>query len=161
MESYFGIILYQMHVGVVGNTARNHVRDYAKNIVTTANNDRFNEDVVDNVEELADVLQENQINNTEDLMRCLSEEAETISEFGDTFDAYIRDAKNGESAEKFIGSIKKSVKYYQDLNKNGGLIGNIRFADMNNDQLRELQVYMRDLNQLSKELFNKYGQEIK
>ena len=161
MESYFGIILYQMHVGVVRNTARNHVHDYAKNIVTTANNDRFNEDVVDNVEELADALQENQINNTEDLMHCLSEEAETINEFGDTFDAYIRDAKNGESAEKFIESIKKSVKYYQDLNNNSGLIGNLRFADMNNDQLRELQVYMRDLNQLSKELFNKYGNELK
>ena len=53
------------------------------------------------------------------------------------------------------------MKYYHDLNEDGGLIGSLRYNEVSEDQLKELQKYMRDLNQLSKELFSKYGDEIR
>lgn len=161
MESYFGLVLYQIHVGVTGNTARNHIRDFTNNIVSTPNNKSFNEDVMDVVEDLADSLQDSQINSTSDLMTCLTEENDLVTEFGDTFDSYMRDAKNGKSVDKFIRSVKDSVRYFQELEANSGLAGNLRFADVSNDQLQELQNYMRNLNQVSKSLFKVYGNEIR
>lgn len=161
MESYFVLVLHQIHVGVTGDTARNHVRAFTKNIVTTPNNESFNEDVTDVIEDLADSLQDSQINSTADLMNCLTEENDLITEFGDTYDSYMRDARNGESVDKFIRSVKNSVKYFQELETNSGLAGNLRFADVSNEQLQELQTYMRDLNQVSKELFKVYGNEIR
>lgn len=161
MNSYFGVILYQMHVGVSGNTARTHIREYGKNVVNSENNEDFNDDVADMVEDLSDSLQDDHIHTISDLMQSLTDEDETIEALGYTFDTYMRNARNSESVDKFIRNIKQDVMYYHDLNKDGGLIGSLRYNEISDAQLRELQKYMRDLNQLSKELFNKYGDEIK
>ena len=160
MESYFGFILHQIHVGVTGNTARNHARDFMRCIVATENNEKFNDAVFDVVEDLADSLQESSIDTTADLMKGLTEENDLITEFGDVYDTYLRDAKNGESVEKFINSVKKSVQEFQRIKNDGGLAGKLRFTDLSNAQLQELQTYMRDLNQVSKELFKQYGNEV-
>ena len=161
MNSYFGVILYQIHVGVSGNTARTHIREYSKNIVNSGNNEDFNDDVADMVDDLSDSLQDDEIHDTSDLMQSLTDENETVEALGDTFDTYMRNARNSESVDKFIRNIKQNVKYYHDLNEDGGLIGSLRYNEVSEDQLKELQKYMRDLNQLSKELFSKYGDEIR
>lgn len=161
MNSYFGVILYQIHVGVSGTTARTHIREYGKNIVNSMDNENFNEDVADNVDDLSESLQDDEIHTTSDLMQSLTDESETVEELGDTFDTYMRNARNSESVDKFIRNIKQNVKYYHDLNEDGGLIGSLRYNEVSDEQLKELQKYMRDLNQLSKELFCKYGAEIR
>lgn len=161
MNSYFGVILYQMHVGVNGNTARTHIRLYGKDIVNSVDNEDFNEDVADMVEDLSEALQDDEIKDTFDLMQGLTEENETVEALGDTFETYMRNARNSESVEKFIRNIKQNVKYYHDLNEDGGLIGSLRYNEVSEDQLKELQKCMRDLNQLSKELFSKYGDEVR
>ena len=161
MHSYFGLILHDLHVGVSGTPARTHMRDFTQNIVKSPNLNEFNDEVSDTVEDLADTLQESPINNTTDLMTQLTEANDNISQFGDTYDTYMRDAKNGESVEKFIKSIKDSVKYYEDLNNNGGLAGTLRYGEISNEQLKQLQTYMRKLDGLCKDLFNKYGNEIR
>ena len=46
-------------------------------------------------------------------MTQLTEANDNISQFGDTYDTYMG-CQNGESVEKFIKSIKDSVKYYED-----------------------------------------------
>lgn len=137
------------------------MRDFTQNIVKSPNLNEFNDEVSDTVEDLADTLQESPINNTTDLMTQLTEANDNISQFGDTYDTYMRDAKNGESVEKFIKSIKDSVKYYEDLNNNGGLAGTLRYGEISNEQLKQLQTYMRKLDGLCKDLFNKYGNEIR
>ena len=161
MNSYFGVILYQIHVGVSGNTARTHIREYGKNVVNSVDNEDFNDDVADIIDDLSESLQDNEIHTTADLMQTLTDENETVEALGDTFDTYMRNARNSESVEKFIRNIKQNVKYYHDLNEDGGLIGSLRYNEVSEDQLKELQKYMRDLNQLSKELFTKYGDEIR
>ena len=161
MNSYFGVILYQIHVGGSGNSARTHIREYGKNIVDSVDNEDFNDDVADVVDDLSDSLQDTEIHTTSDLMQSLTDENETVEALGDTFDTYMRNASNSESVDKFIRNIKQNVKYYHDLNEDGGLIGSLRYNEISEDQLKELQKYMRDLNQLSKELFSKYGDEIR
>lgn len=161
MQSYFGVILYQIHVGVSGNTARTHIREYGKNIVNSVDNEDFNSDIADMVDDLSDSLQDEEIKTTSDLMECLSDENSTVEALGDTFDTYMRNARNSESVDKFIISIKQNVKYYHDLNADGGLLGNLRYNEVSTDQLKELQSYMRDLNQFSRELFEKYGTEVR
>lgn len=161
MMSYFGVILYQIHVGVSGITSRTHIREYGKNIVNnSADNEDFNDDVADMVDDLSESLQDDEIETTSDLMQSLTDENETVEAIGEVFDTYMRNARNSESVDKFIRSIKKNVKYYHDLNEDGGLIGNLRYNEVSKDQLNELRTYMRDLHYLSKELFDKYGKEI-
>jgi hypothetical protein len=159
MESYFGVILYQTHVGVVGNTARTHVRDYGKYIISTADNNDFNEDVQDIVEDLSESIQDAEVVDYTDLTKALTQEDDKISEFGDTYNTYLHAAKNGESVEKFIKSIQEDVKFYQDLNADNGLAGSLQYNQVDSKQLKELQKYMRELNIASKELFEKYGKE--
>ncbi|UZN41749.1 hypothetical protein LDX54_08270 [Lactobacillus sp. IBH004] len=162
MNSYFGVILYQIHVGVIGNTARTHIRQYGRNVVNNSDNNRkFNNSITNMVDDLSDALQNNDINTTSDLMQSLTDEDKTVESIGDTFEAYKQNALNSESVDKFIRNIKQNVKYYHDLNENNGLFGNLRYSEVSEGQLKTLQKYMRDLNQLSKELFNKYGNEIK
>lgn len=161
MMSYFGVILYQIHVGVSGITSRTHIREYGKNIVNnSADNEDFNDDVADMVDDLSESLQDDEIETTSDLMQSLTDENETVEVIGEVFDTYMRNARNSESVDKFIRSIKKNVKYYHDLNEDGGLIGSLRYNEVSKDQLNELRTYMRDLHYLSKELFDKYGKEI-
>lgn len=161
MMSYFGVILYQIHVGVSGITSRTHIREYGKNIVNnSADNEDFNDDVADMVDDLSESLQDDEIETTSDLMQSLTNENETVEAIGEVFDTYMRNARNSESVDKFIRSIKKNVKYYHDLNEDGGLIGSLRYNEVSKDQLNELRTYMRDLHYLSKELFDKYGKEI-
>lgn len=161
MMSYFGVILYQIHVGVSGITSRTHIREYGKNIVNnSADNEDFNDDVADMVDDLLESLQDDEIETTSDLMQSLTDENETVEAIGEVFDTYMRNARNSESVDKFIRSIKKNVKYYHDLNEDGGLIGSLRYNEVSKDQLNELRTYMRDLHYLSKELFDKYGKEI-
>lgn len=160
MQSYFGMILYQTHVGVVGNTARTHVRDYGKYIVSTSNNSEFNDDVSDIVDDMSESIQEEEVKNYTDLDRALTGKNNLIEEFGDNYEQHMHEAKNGESVEKFLKSIEDSVKSFDNLNKNNGLVGSLRYNDVSNNQLKELQSYMRDLNLVSKELFGKYGNEI-
>lgn len=161
MNSYFGVILYQIHVGVSGNTARTHIREYNKNIVNSVNNEDFNDDIEDQVDDLSESLQDADIHTTSDLMQSLTNENDTVEALGETFDTYMRNARNSESIEKFIRNIKQNVNYYHDLNEDGGLIGSLRYNEVSEDQIKELQKYMRDLNQLSKELFEKYGAELR
>lgn len=158
MNSYFGVIFYQIHVVVSGKTARTYIREYSKNIVNSVDNEDFNDDVADMVD---DSLQDDEIYTTSDLMQSLTDENETVEVLGNTFDTYMRNTRNSESVDKFIRNIKQNVKYYHDLNEDGGLIGSLCYNEVSEDQLKELQKYMRDLNQLSNELFSKYGDEIR
>ena len=159
MESFFGIILHQMHVGVIGNTARNQIRDFGKYIVKTGGSVEFNERVQDDIEDLAEAIQDAEIVDYADLSKELTNQTEVIAEFGDIYNTYMQDAKNGESVEKFIKSIRDNVKVFQDLNERNGLSGNLHYNEVSTKQLKELQRYMRDLNIASKELFEKYGKE--
>src|SRR5699024_10870475 len=122
------------HVGVVGNTARTHIRDYGRYIVSTADNKEFNEDVQDIVEDLSESIQDANVVNYADLTKVLIQEDDKISEFGENYNTHIRAAKNG-------------------------LSGNLHYNEVSTKQLKELQRYMRDLNIASKELFEKYGKE--
>lgn len=160
MESFFGVILHQMHVGVIGNTARNQVRDFGKYVVKAGDSTEFNERVQDDVEDLAEAIQEAEVVDYADLSKELTNQNEIIAEFGDTYNTYMLAAKNGESVEKFIKSIRDGVKVFQDLNADNGLSGSLRYNEISQQQLKELQKYMRDLNIVSKELFEKYGREV-
>ena len=72
MQSYFGIILHQMHVGVTGNTARNQVRDFGKYIVKSSENNDFNDEVIDFVDDLSDAIQDAHVKNYTELSKELS-----------------------------------------------------------------------------------------
>ena len=93
------------------------------------------------------------------MTKDLIQEDDKISEIGENYNTHIRAAKNGESVEKFIKSIRDNVKVFQDLNERNGLSGNLHYNEVSTKQLKELQRYMRDLNIASKELFEKYGKE--
>ena len=149
-----------MHVGVIGNTARNQVRDFGKYVVKAGDSTEFNERVQDDVEDLAEAIQEAEVVDYADLSKELTNQNEIIAEFGDTYNTYMLAAKNGESVEKFIKSIRDGVKVFQDLNADNGLSGSLRYNEVSQQQLKELQKYMRDLNIVSKELFEKYGREV-
>lgn len=159
MQSYFGLILYQTHVGVTGNTARTHLRDYGKYIVSTASNSEFNEDIQDDVEDLSEAVQDAEVKDYADLTRVLTEENDTISEIGDCFNSYMVTAKSGESIEKFIKEIRKDVAFYKTLKDSNGLSGNLHYGSVSPSQLRELQKYMREISMDTKELFEIYGDE--
>lgn len=161
MQSYFGIILHQMHVGVTGNTARNQVRDFGKYIVKSSGNNDFNDEVIDVVDDLSDAIQDAHVKNYTELSKELSNENDLIKEFGESYDAHMRAAKNGESVDKFIKSVKDIVKEIRTINDNNGLTGSLRYNEVSNSQLKELQSYMRDLSLTSKELFEKYGSEVR
>ena len=161
MQSYFGIILHQMHVGVTGNTARNQVRDFGKYIVKSSKNNDFNDEVIDFVDDLSDAIQDAHVKNYTELSKELSNENDLIKEFGESYDAHMRAAKNGESVDKFIKSVKDIVKEIRTINDNNGLTGSLRYNEVSNSQLKELQSYMRDLSLTSKELFEKYGSEVR
>ena len=161
MNSYFGIILHQMHVGVIGNTARNQVRDFDRYIVKSSDNSDFNEEVTDVVEDLSEAIQEANVKNYADLSKELANENDLIKKFGESYDAHMHAAKSGESIDKFIKNIRDDVNYYRGLNDSNGLAGTLRYNEITESQLKELQKCMRDLTLLSKELFDKYGNEVK
>lgn len=161
MQSYFGIILHQMHVGVTGNTARNQVRDFGKYIVKSSENNDFNDEVIDFVDDLSDAIQDAHVKNYTELSKELSNKNDLIKKFGESYDAHMRAAKNGESVDKFIKSVKDIVKEIRTINDNNGLTGSLRYNEVSNSQLKELQSYMRDLSLTSKELFEKYGSEVR
>lgn len=160
IDSYFVLILHEMHVGVVGNTARNHVREYGKQIVKSVDNNEFNEDVADIVGDLSDSLTEAEIKTSADLSKALIQEDDLINEFGRTYKQYLRAAKNSESVEKFIKRIGDNVTEYQEILNDNGLSGSLRYNEITNDQLNQLRDYMRQLNFISNELFEIYGDEI-
>lgn len=110
MNSYFGVILYQIYAGVSGNTARTHIREYGKNVVNSVDNEDFNDDVADTVDDLSVSIQDDEIYTTSDLMQSLTGENETVEALGDMFDTYMRNARNSDSVDKFIRNIKQNVK---------------------------------------------------
>ena len=59
----------------------------------------------------------------------------------------------------FSVHLNVQLKFYQDLNAANGLAGNLRYNEVTPDQLKQLQKYMRELNLVSKELFDKYEKE--
>lgn len=161
MESYFGVILHQIQVGVKGSTARTHIRDYGKYIVSTSNNQKFNSEVQGIVEDLADSIKEAHIDNYINLTKQLSKENNLISEFGEKYNNFISSAKSGESVDKFISTIEKSVNFYNQLNERKGLIGNLHFNQFSQDQIRKLSENMRELTLVSKGLFDLYESKFK
>lgn len=160
-ESYFGMILYQTHVGVIGNTARTHLRDYGKYIVSSADNKNFNNDVQDVVEELSESIQDAQVKNYADLTKQLYKDKDLVSKFGENYNDYMSSAKSGESVDKLINTVVKSVTFYKNLNERNGLIGNLHYNQFSNDQLKKLQDNMRELTLVTTGLFEKYGKELK
>lgn len=160
MESYFAVILYQTHVGVIGNTARTHIRNYGKYIVSSPKNNDFNEDLMDSVDDLSESLQDANIVDYTDLTRELSKENGIIEDVANTYNRYMNDARNGESVEKFIRTTRDNVEIFEDLKENNGLLGSLRYNQITNVQLKQLQMYMRNLHQISQDLFDMYGDEI-
>lgn len=160
-ESYFGMILYQTHVGVIGNTARTHLRDYGKYIVSSVDNNNFNNDVQDVVEELSDSIQDAKVKNYADLTKELYKDNDLVSKFGENYNDYMSSAKSGESVDKLINTTDKSVTFYKNLNERNGLIGNLHYNQFSNDQLKKLQDNMRELTLVTTGLFEKYGKELK
>lgn len=68
MNLYFGVIFYQIYVGVSGNIVRIYICEYGKNVVNSVDNEDFNDDVVDIVDDLFELLQDDEIYIIFDLM---------------------------------------------------------------------------------------------
>ncbi|CAI2629530.1 hypothetical protein AKUH4B410M_10900 [Apilactobacillus kunkeei] len=161
INSYFATILYLLHVGTEGKHARTQIREYGSNIVSTGANDRYNDEAEDLAFDLSDEIKEHNVNNFAELSKALTESKETVENVGNVYQDNISSAQNGKSVDDFLKSVKKSERFLEDLNKNGGLVGNVNYKSFSADQIKQLQNHMRQINLLSEELFNKYAEESK
>ena len=114
MNSYFGVILYQIYAALVETLSKLIFVNMGKTLSTVLNNEDFNDDVADTVDDLSVSIQDDEIYTTSDLMQSLTGENETVEALGDMFDTYMRNARNSDSVDKFIRNIKQNVKYYHD-----------------------------------------------
>lgn len=161
INSYFATILYLLHVGTEGKHARTQIREYGSNIVSTSANDRYNDEAEDLAFDLSDEIKEHNVNNFAELSKALIESKETVENVGNVYQDNMSSAQNGKSVDDFLKSVKKSERFLEDLNKNGGLVGNVNYKSFSVDQIKQLQNHMRQINLLSEELFNKYAEESK
>lgn len=161
INSYFATILYLLHVGTEGKHARTQIREYGSNIVSTSANYKYNDEAEDLSFDLSDEIKEHKVTNFSELSKALTESKETVENVGDVYQNNMSSAQNGKSVEEFLKSVKKSERFLNDLNKNGGLVGNVNYKSFSDDQIKQLQNHMRQINLLSEELFTKYAEESK
>lgn len=161
INSYFATILYLLHVGTEGKHARTQIREYGSNIVSTSANYKYNDEAEDLSFDLSEEIKEHKVTNFPELSKALTKSKETVENVGDVYQNNMSSAQNGKSVEEFLKSVKKSERFLDDLNKNGGLVGNVNYKSFSDDQIKQLQNHMRQINLLSEELFTKYAEESK
>lgn len=159
MKTYFGLILYQLHVGIENNTGRNRLRDYRRYIINTSRNNEFNEEVDEIIDDIAESIEEKEIKNSVDLSSALSKENEKIVEFQKKYERQLASAKSGQNINEFIKKFDDMVDFLEEVKKGNGLLGNLHYGDVSQEQLNRLMDLTRSISLNSKEIFEVYGKE--
>lgn len=156
-ETAFALLSKMITTG--GDSVR-EIRDYISNVMTTANNDEYNEQVEDAVDGLRDKLETEPIKTASDLRKRLDTATSELREINETYVTTVNRQNRGKNVDNFISDIKETLNTLQDMQRGQGLIGNLHFNDFSKDQITDIRDMLVKINLTSGDLIGMYEDEI-
>lgn len=152
-ESSFTIIIRMLATG--GDMVR-EIRDYFKTILTTENNVEFIEETEEPREKLIDSLESSNINSVTDLRVVIEDNMETIRKINMTYNSYKNKANREKDTDSFIMEIDKTKNLLEEMNLNGGLVGQLKFSLLDNKQIEDIRNDLIKINIATRKLIDIY-----
>lgn len=156
-ETAFILLGKMVHTG--GDTVR-EVRDYLKNIVSSADNDDYNESIEEFVEEFRDKLDSEPIHSASDYRKRLEEATPELREITKEYNKTVNRQNRGKNVDSFIANVNETLNTLNDMSRGNGLTGNLQFANFSRDQVADIRDMLININLISGDLIEVYENEL-
>lgn len=156
-ETAFALLSKMISTG--GDTVR-ELRDYVNNVMDTANNDEYNNQVEDIVEHLRDKLEVEPIKTATDFRKRLDSATPELRELNEIYVTTVNRQNRGKNVDNFIDDVKETLNTLQDMHRGGGLTGNLHFNNFSKDQIEEIRDMLVKINLVSSDLIGVYEDEL-
>lgn len=156
VDNFFAWLILQINQGNVGNEKlTNNARSYRKKLFQ---NEEFNNDVEEVVDDIQEKFHDNLVNDVKDLEKVAQISSHELEEFDNTYNRYIGEFNEDETIESFEKEIKGIINKLKEIEIDGGLTKSLTWSQLNSKQKEDLQNMIRDINILSKKIFEEYQQ---
>ena len=156
-ESAFSLLGKMVHTG--GDTVR-EVRDYLKNIVSSADNDDYNDSIEEFVEVFRDKLESGPIHSASDYRKRLEESTPELRHITEVYNKTVNRQNRGKNVDSFIANVKETLNTLNDMKRGNGLTGNLQFTNFSKDQVVEIRDTLININLISGDLIEVYEDEL-
>ena len=156
-ETAFALLGKMVHTG--GDTVR-EVRDYLKNIVSSADNDDYNDAIEDFVEDFRDKLESQPIQSAADYRKRLEEATPELRQISEVYNKTVNRQNRGKNVDSFIADVREALNTLNDIKRGDGLTGNLQFSNFSKDQVAEIREMLVKINLLSGDLIMVYEDEL-
>ncbi|MCM1572080.1 hypothetical protein LVU50_09615 [Latilactobacillus sakei subsp. carnosus] len=156
-ESSFTLLSKMVLAG--GDTGRN-MRDYLKEVVNSQVNDTYNHDIEEVVDDFRDKLDQKPIETAADYRKRLAEATPEMREVSEVYNSTISRQNRGKNVDNFISEVKETMVTLQDMQRGGGLSGNLHFSNFSKKQIAEIREMLVNINIISGDLIEEYENEL-
>lgn len=136
------------------------MRDYYKEILSTASNNEFNNNLEEIVDNLRDEFEKSEIKSASDFRLVLEKVNPEIRKINEEYVQTRNRNNRGKNVEDFVNNIKEILNTLKDIEKGDGLVGKIKFSNFSKEQLNYVREYFIQINIISKELIDIYDEKI-
>ena len=146
-----------VHTG--GDTVR-EVRDYLKNIVSSAYNDDYNDSIEEFVEVFRDKLESGPIHSASDYRKRLEEATPELRHITEVYNKTVNRQNRGKNVDSFIADVRETLNTLNDMKRGDGLTGSLQFSNFSKDQVKEIREMLVKINVVSGDLIEVYEDEL-
>lgn len=142
-----------------GDTLRES-RDYIKEIVGSAVNKLFNDEVEETVEDFRDKLESDPIQSAADYRNRLEEATPELRQISEAYNKTVNRQNRGKNVDSFIADVRETLNTLNDMKRGDGLTGNLQFSNFSKDQVAEIREMLVKINLISGDLIEVYEDEL-
>ena len=141
-----------------GDTLRES-RDYIKEIVGSAVNNHFNDEVEETVDDFRDKLESEPIQSAADYRKRLEEATPELRQISEAYNNTVNRQNRGKNVDSFIADVRETLNTLNDMKRGDGLTGNLQFSNFSKDQVAEIREMLVKINLVSGDLIEVYEDE--
>lgn len=142
-----------------GDTLRES-RDYIKEIIGSAVNHHFNDEVEETVEDFRDKLESEPIQSAADYRKRLEEATPELRQISEVYNKTVNRQNRGKNVDSFIADVRETLNTLNDMKRGDGLTGSLQFSNFSKDQVKEIREMLVKINVVSGDLIEAYEDEL-
>ena len=142
-----------------GDTLRES-RDYIKEIIGSAVNHHFNDEVEETVEYFRDKLESQPIQSAADYRKRLEEATPELRQISEVYNKTVNRQNRGKNVDSFIADVRETLNILNDMKRGDGLTGSLQFSNFSKDQVAEIREMLVKINLISGDLIEVYEDEL-
>ena len=145
---------------ISGDDSRTEMRNYTRNIMSSAVNDDYKEQLEEVVDNFRDKMDSEPIATAAEYRARLETAVPELRQVNEKYATTTNRQNRGKNVDNFVGDVTETLNTLKDMQQGNGLTGNLQFTNFSRDQISEIRDMLVKINLISNDLIEVYEDEL-